>query len=187
MQFVNIVERGERSRMSKRKGDFVTLDELIDDIGRDAARFFLLQRSHDTVIDLDLELARTQSQENPVFYVQYAHARIAGITRNADKHAVGDSPAPCEPAERELIRRLLEFPAEVEVAAERRAPHRLCAYATSVAADFHAFYRDCRVVGADEESGIDGLEAARLGVCQAARKVISQSLDLLGVSAPEQM
>ena len=187
MQFVNIVERGERARMSKRKGDFVTLDELMDDIGRDAARFFLLQRSHDTVIDLDLELARSQSQENPVYYVQYAHARIAGITRNAEKEPVGESSVPCEPSERELIRRLLEFPAEVETAAGRRAPHRLCAYAGSVAADFHAFYRDCRVVGADEESGVEGLEAARLGVCHAARKVISQSLDLLGVSAPEQM
>ena len=83
MQFVNIIESGERARMSKRKGDFVTLDELMDDIGVDAARFFLLQRSHDTVIDLDLELARSQSQENPVFYVQYAHARIAGIIAKA--------------------------------------------------------------------------------------------------------
>ena len=187
MQLVNIVERGERSRMSKRKGDFVTLDELISDIGKDAARFFLLQRSHDTVIDLDLELARSESQENPVYYVQYAHARIAGILRNARKDPIGDAPVPCEPAERELIRRLLELPAEVQTAAQRRAPHRLCAYASAVAADFHAFYRDCRVVGADEEAGVDGLESARLGVCLAARDVVAQSLDLLGVSAPDEM
>jgi arginyl-tRNA synthetase len=187
MQFVNIIEGGARARMSKRKGDFVTLDELMNDIGADAARFFLLQRSHDTVIDLDLELARSQSQENPVYYVQYAHARIAGIIRNAQKKPLGDSPVPCEPAERELIRRLLELPAEVQTAARRRAPHRLCAYASAVAADFHAFYRDCRVVGADEEAGIEGLESARLGVCLAAREVIAQSLDLLGVSAPDQM
>ncbi len=100
MQFVNIIEGGARARMSKRKGDFVTLDELIEDIGRDAARFFLLQRSHDTVIDLDLELARSQSQENPVYYVQYAHARIAGIIRNAQKDPIGDAAVPCEPAER---------------------------------------------------------------------------------------
>jgi arginyl-tRNA synthetase len=187
MQLVNIIEGGERARMSKRKGDFVTLDELMDDIGVDAARFFLLQRSHDTVIDLDLELARSQSQENPVFYVQYAHARIAGIIRNAQKKPIGEASLPCEPSERELIRRLLELPAEVQTAAQRRAPHRLCAYASAVAADFHAFYRDCRVVGADEETGIDGLESARLGVCLAARDVIAQSLDLLGVSAPDEM
>ena len=187
MQLVNIVEGGERARMSKRKGDFVTLDELIEDIGRDAARFFLLQRSHDTVIDLDLDLARSQSQENPVYYVQYAHARIAGIIRNAQKEPTAEAPIPCEPAERELIRRLLELPAEIETAAQRRAPHRLCAYASAVAADFHAFYRDCRVVGADEETGVEGLESARLGVCLAAREVIAQSLDLLGVSAPDEM
>jgi arginyl-tRNA synthetase len=187
MQFVNIVESGERARMSKRKGDFITLDELIDDIGRDAARFFLLQRSHETVIDLDLELARSKSQENPVYYVQYAHARIAGIIRNSAQEPAAGAKVPCEPAERELIRRLLELPAEIATAAERRAPHRLCAYGMAVAADFHAFYRDCRVVGADAESGVEGLEAARLNVCLAARQVIAQSLDLLGVSAPEQM
>ena len=187
MQFVNIIEGGARARMSKRKGDFVTLDELIEDIGRDAARFFLLQRSHDTVIDLDLELARSQSQENPVYYVQYAHARIAGIIRNAQKEPVGDAVVACEPAERELIRRLLEFPGEVQTAAQRRAPHRICAYASAVSADFHAFYRDCRVVGADEETGVEGLESARLGVCLAAREVIAQSLDLLGVNAPDEM
>ncbi len=194
MQLVNIVEAGERARMSKRKGEFVTLDELIDDIGKDAARFFLLQRSHDTVIDLDLELARSQSQENPVYYVQYAHARIAGIIGKAADEGVapladrgaGQS-VPCEPSERALIRRLLEFPGEVRLAAERRAPHRICAYATQTAADFHAFYRDCRVVGADDETGITGAEAARLELCVAAKTVIGSGLGLLGVSAPEQM
>lgn len=187
MQFVNIVERGERARMSKRKGDFITLDELIDDIGKDAARFFLLQRSHDTVIDLDLELARSKSQDNPVYYVQYAHARIAGIIRNSAETPALGAAVPSEPSERELIRRLLELPTEVETAAARRAPHRLCAYAMAVAADFHAFYRDCRVVGADAEEGVEGLEAARLGVCHAAQGAIAQTLGLLGVSAPELM
>ncbi len=201
MQFVNIIESGERARMSKRKGDFVTLDELMDDIGVDAARFFLLQRSHDTVIDLDLELARSQSQENPVFYVQYAHARIAGIIAKAvaegsaaDEGAISSAiseqrvlDAACEPSERALIRRVLELPDEVREAAEKRAPHRISAYATAVAADFHAFYRDCRVVGADAESGTEGLEAARLGVCLATKRVIAQCLNLLGIEAPERM
>ena len=201
MQLVNIVEGGERYRMSKRKGDFVTLDELIDDIGTDAARFFLLQRSNDTVIDLDLELARSLSQENPVYYVQYAHARIAGIIAKAVAEGATGSEreirsavfeeqamnASCEPSERALIRRVLEFPEEVRAAAEKRSPHRISAYATLVAADFHAFYRDCRVVGADAESGSEGLETARLGVCIAAKHAIASSLSLLGIDAPERM
>ena len=199
MQLVSIVEGGERSQMSKRKGEFVTLDELIDDIGADATRFFLLQRSHDTTVDLDLDLARQESQENPVYYVQYAHARIAGILRKAAAEgasageeaviaaATGERALAmaCEPAERELIRRLLELPGEVQQAADKRAPHRLCAYATAVAADFHAFYRDCRVVGADAEA--EGLEAARLGVCLATARVIDATLGLLGISAPDEM
>jgi arginyl-tRNA synthetase len=197
MQLVNIVERGERTRMSKRRGEFVTLDELIDDIGADAARFFLLARSHDSVIDLDLELARTQSQENPVYYVQYAHARIAGILQKAAaeggarggdaEEGAGSEAIPCEPSERALVRRLLEFPEEVEVAAERRAPHRICAFAQAVAADFHAFYRDCKVVGADAETGIDGTQIARMRTCAAAQQVIASCLHLIGVDAPERM
>ena len=200
MQLVNIVEGGERARMSKRRGEFVTLDELIDDVGADAARWFLAQRSHDTALDLDLDLARTQSQDNPVYYVQYAHARIASILRKAaDEDAPGgDDPraaalaaaalaSAAEASERALIRRLLDFPAEVELAADRRAPHRLCAYSTALAADFHAFYRDCRVVGVDAEQGTDGLEQARLGVCMAAKMVIAEALALLGIGAPERM
>lgn len=187
MQLVNIVERGERTRMAKRKGEFVTLDELISDIGADAARFFLLQRSNDTVIDLDLELARSTSQENPVYYVQYAHARLASILRNASEAPSAGAEISVQPSERALIRRLLDLPDEVAQAAEKRAPHRLCAYAGAVAADFHAFYRDCRVVGADVEVGIDGLEGARVTVCRAAQSVIATSLDLLGVSAPAKM
>lgn len=198
LQLVNVVENGHRKQMSKRRGEFVTLDELMDDIGADAARFFLLERSPDSVIDLDLELARSRSQENPVYYVQYAHARIASILRKASAESApgaGAGPAgeaagetlPCEPSERALIKRLLSFPSEVEVAADRRAPHRICSFAQAVAADFHAFYRDCKVVGADEETGIDGSEAARLRVCLASQQVIGECLDLLGVSAPERM
>ncbi len=183
--------------MGKRRGDFVTLDELIDDIGVDATRFFMLQRSHETTIDIDLELARSTSQDNPVYYVQYAHARIASILSKAAEEGVAGSEdevaergaepealaADAEPSERVLVRRLLELPAEIEVAAERRTPHRICAYAMATAADFHGFYRDCRVVGATEP----GAEAARLALCVATKRTISASLGLLGVGAPERM
>jgi arginyl-tRNA synthetase len=205
IQMVHLIQRGERAQMSKRQGTFVTLDELIDDIGTDATRFFLLQRSHETTVDLDLELARQQSQDNPVYYVQYAHARIASILRKAraegvapparDGEGIDEGPvtaaaaagepalaAPAEPAERALAQRLLEFPAEVASAADRRTPHRLAAYATATAADFHAFYRDCQVVGAAE-----GLEPARVAICVATKRVIARTLDLLGVSAPDRM
>jgi arginyl-tRNA synthetase len=194
MQFVNVIERGERASMSKRRGDFVTLDDLIDEIGVDAARFFLLQRSHDTTVDLDLDLAREQSSDNPVYYVQYAHARIASLLAKAGDSrvekalaAVADPAAGAadalDPAERALINKLLAFAAEVEEAAARRAPHRIAVYALELAQEFTAFYRDCRVVGAEPES----VESFRLALSLASQRVIARSLDLLGVQAPESM
>jgi arginyl-tRNA synthetase len=189
MQLVHVVEGAERAQMSKRRGEFVTLDELIADIGSDAARFFMLQRSHDTTVDLDLELARKTSNENPVYYVQYAHARIASILRKAgegaeQRAAEADFEAlPAEPAERGLIKRLCELSDEVAEAAERRAPHRLCAYGMEAARDFHAFYRDCQVIGAEGE----GVEQARLGLCLLTKRTIARTLGLLGISAPERM
>jgi arginyl-tRNA synthetase len=189
MSLVHVVEGGERAQMSKRSGDFVTLDELLDDIGVDAARWFMLWRSHETTVDLDLELARSQSSENPVYYVQYAHARIASILRKAGEggepaaSAGADGRLPLEAGEKALVKRLLEFPEEVRVAAARRAPHRICAYSTAVAADFHAFYRDCQVVGAEGE----GVEASRLALCLATKRTIAAALDLLGIAAPERM
>jgi arginyl-tRNA synthetase len=189
MQLVHVVEGGERAQMSKRRGEFVTLDELIDDIGADAARFFMLQRSHDTAVDLDLELARKTSNENPVYYVQYAHARIASILRKAGEGAEARATEadfgalPVEPSERALIKRLCELPDEVTEAAERRAPHRLCAYGMEAARDFHAFYRDCQVVGAEGQ----GVEEARLGLCLLTKRTIARTLGLLGISAPERM
>jgi len=191
MRLVHIVESGERAQMSKRSGDFVGLDELLDDIGADAARWFMLWRSHDTTVDLDLELARRQSNENPVYYVQYAHARIASILRKAGREpgevaagAGATTPGtPLEPAERELVKRLLELPGEVREAAERRAPHRICTYSTAAAADFHAFYRDCKVLGADGE----GVEESRLALALLCMRTIACSLGLLGISAPERM
>lgn len=194
MQFVNVIERGERSSMSKRRGDFVTLDELIDQIGVDAARFFLLQRSNDTTVDLDLDLARAQSNENPVYYVQYAHARIASIRAMAGEERVAAAlktvagahdggPTTLDPAERTLINKLLAFPGVVEEAAEQRAPHRLAAYALALAQEFTAFYRDCRVVGAETEQ----VESFRLALSVVAQRTLARTLDLLGVQAPQKM
>ena len=192
MQLVNLTEAGERVKMSKRAGAIATLDDLLDDIGVDAARWFLASRSNDTTLDLDLELARKQSQDNPVYYVQYAHARIASILRKAGDERVeaalaADLRASAErfhPSARALVKKLLELPGEVREAAERRAPHRLTVYATETAQDFSAFYRDCRVVGAAEEGGD---EDVRIAICVMAKRVLAQSLDLLGVEAPESM
>ena len=192
MQLVNLIEDGRRVAMSKREGEFVTLDDLIDDIGIDAGRFFLLQRSHDTTLDLDLSLARARSQDNPVYYVQYAHARIASILRKAGSEHVeaaleagplaGDEEL--HPSARALLQRLLEYPGEVATAAGRRAPHRLTTFVHEVAQDFSAFYRDCRVVGAAEEGGDEDF---RIALSVEAQRVIASGLGLLGVEAPEEM
>ena len=192
MQLVNLLEGGQRAQMSKRAGEFVTLDDLMDDIGVDATRWFLLQRSHDTTLDVDLDLARRRSQDNPVFYAQYAHARIASILRKAGEERVRDALAAdiassaetLHPSARQLVKRLLELPQEVTDAAERRAPHRITTYVTETAQSFSAFYRDCKVVGAAEEGGDEDL---RLALCEATRRVIARSLDLLGVTAPAEM
>ncbi len=192
MQLVNLLEGGRVKQMSKREGTLVTLDALIDDIGVDATRWFLLQRSHETALDLDLDLARSQSQDNPVYYAQYAHARIASILRRAGDQRVAASLAvdvagreeDQHPSARELVKRLLELPAEVEEAAARRAPHRMTTYVTEVAQAFSAFYRDCKVVGAGEEGGD---EDVRIALCEATRRVIATGLDLLGVDAPQEM
>jgi arginyl-tRNA synthetase len=192
MQLVHLTERGERVQMSKRTGELVTLDDLLDDIGVDAARFFLLQRNHDTTLDLDLALARERSQENPVYYVQYAHARIASILRKAGEERVtraldsdlAESREQLHPSARALLKQLLEFPGELTTAGERRAPHRLTTYVHDVAQQFSAFYRDCRVIGAAEEGGDEDF---RLALSVQSKRVIGKSLELLGVEAPEQM
>jgi arginyl-tRNA synthetase len=181
MQFAHLVRGGEKASLSKRAGQIVTLDDLVDEIGVDAARWFLLARSHDTTIDVDLDLAVQQNPENPVYYVQYAHARVPKIFAKAG----GAEPDPSasgslEPIERELIGKLLGFPGEVREAAERRAPHRIANYALDVARTFHVFYDRCRVVGSDQQG-------FRLAECEATRRVVAQSLALLGVSAPDSM
>jgi arginyl-tRNA synthetase len=191
-RFVLIVERGERASMSKRAGEFVTLDELLDEIGVDAARWFLLNRSHETTIELDLDEAREELPEkNPVHYVRYAHARIAGIRREAGsarvERALAWAAAPraveLHPSERELVRMVLTFPAVIEEAVDRRAPHRIAAYALELARTFAAFYRDCHVLRAETED----LGSFRLALSIATQRTIARALDLLGVSAPESM
>jgi arginyl-tRNA synthetase len=192
MQLVHLLEGGQPVQMSKRAGTIVTLDDLIDAIGIDAARWFLVSRSHDTRIDLDLALARKQSQDNPVYYVQYAHARIASILRKAGEGrqaaaAAANLSASSEqfhPSARALVKRLLEFPAEVRESAARRAPHRMTTYALETAQGFSAFYRDCRVIGAAEEGGD---EEVRIAICVQAKEVLARALGLLGVEAPGAM
>jgi arginyl-tRNA synthetase len=180
-QLVHIVEGGRVKRISKRRGDVVFLRELVDKIGVDAARWYLVSRGHDQPIDIDVDLAAERTQKNPVYYVQYAHARIAGILRNAGDSTVGgDLPAELEREERDLIKRLTDFPVIAAESAERRAPHAIPIYAIRVADDFHRFYHEHRVV--DSET-----EAFRLGLCRATQHVIARCLDLVGVEAPDRM
>ena len=184
-QLVHLVEGGSAKKMSKRRGDVVFLDELLDAIGVDAARWYLVSRGHDQTIELDVDLAKERTNKNPVYYVQYAHARIAGILRNAEaSDTVSDTVLhkgmSLAGEERELVKRLLEFPAVVAQATERRAPHAIPIYAIRVADDFHRFYHEHRVLESEQE-------AFRLELVRAVRIVIARCLDLVGVDAPERM
>ncbi|MFH0914930.1 MAG: arginine--tRNA ligase [bacterium] len=185
-QLVNLLEEGELRQMSTRRGEMVTLAELVEAIGVDAARFFLVMRSQDQTLDLDIGLARQQNQDNPVYYVQYAHARIASILRNVPAEmeaAIPDGPAMfVSPYERALIKRLESFSSVIQDAAERRAPHRIAGWAQELAGDFHVFYKHCRVIGVEPAVG-----ASRLALCVVTKRVIFRCLHLLGVSAPESM
>jgi len=180
-QLVSLIEAGEAKKMSKRRGDVVFVDDLMDTIGVGAARWFLVSRGHDQAIELDIDLAKQRTQKNPVYYVQYAHARIAGILRNADGSIRAGSPAgPLAPEERELVKRLLEFPAVAAESAERRAPHAIPNYAIRVADDFHRFYHHHRVLGTETEG-------FRLSLCAAVQGIVARCLDLIGVEAPDRM
>jgi arginyl-tRNA synthetase len=197
-QFVNLFEHGERARMSKRAGEFVALDDLVADIGVDAARWYLLARSHDTTIDLDLAEAREQSAENPVYYVQYAHARIRSILARADAGEttaaredaegapaeVAGDPTALLPSERELLLALLAWPEEVAEAADRRAPHRIATYALALARGYSAFYRDCPVLAPGLPAEV---RERRVDLCRATAQVLAGALGALGVTAPERM
>jgi arginyl-tRNA synthetase len=179
-QLVHVVEGGQAKQSSKRRGDVVFLNELVDKIGVDAARWYLVSRGHDQAIDIDVDLARERSEKNPVYYVQYAHARITGILRNAgDAEASADAADPA-PEERDLIKRLVELPDVVLEAAERRAPHGLPNYAIRLADDFHRFYHHHRVLESEQQ-------AFRLGLVKATKAVLERSLHLVGVEAPDRM
>ena len=182
-QLVHLIAGGQQKQISKRRGDVVFLDDFVDEIGVDAARWYLVNRGPDQAIDIDVDLAAEKTQKNPVYYVQYAHARIAGILRNAPNppsNTVLLGSGELAPEEKELIKRLVEFPGVVEEAVERRGPHALPTYAIRVADDFHRFYHEHRVLESEAE-------AFRLGLVRATQIVIALSLDLIGVEAPERM
>jgi len=184
-QLVNLTKGGEATKMSKRRGDVVFLDEFVDEIGIDAARWYLVSRGHDQTIEIDIDLAAEKTAKNPVFYVQYAHARIAGILRNAPPESMprGDHVAavgPLAAEERDLVKRLAEFPGVAAEAAVRRAPHAIPTYAIRLADDFHRFYHHHKVLGSPEQE-------LRLALCAATGAVVARCLDLIGVEAPDSM
>ncbi|HET7237192.1 MAG TPA: arginine--tRNA ligase [Actinomycetota bacterium] len=188
-QWVAFLRGGEPVPMSKRAGEFITLDDLIDEVGTDAARFHLLMFSNDATINFDIEAVKRQSMDNPVYYVQYAHARIASILRKAAERGVRLGPIDeadlallSHEAELDLLRAVADVPAQVAAAAEFRAPHRLTHAAQDLAARFHRFYTECPVLTEDA-----ALTQARLWLCEGARQVIANLLGLLGVSAPDSM
>jgi arginyl-tRNA synthetase len=178
---VHLTKGGQQAKMSKRRGDVVFLDELLDEIGVDAARWYLANRGPDQTIEIDIDLAAERTEKNPVYYVQYAHARIAGIRRNAgDAPASAEVPGELSAEERDLIKRLAELPEVAAEAAERRGPQGIPNYAIRVADDFHRFYHRHRVLESDAQ-------AFRLGLCRATQSVIARCLDLVGVEAPDRM
>ncbi|MBQ9488122.1 MAG: arginine--tRNA ligase, partial [Selenomonadaceae bacterium] len=186
-QMVSLYRGGELVKMSKRTGESITLRELMEEVGTDAARYFFLMRSIDSQLDFDLDLAKKQSSENPVYYIQYAHARICSIFRQAEEVGLKLDAAPkfsmmTTAAEIDLINKIFEYPAEVDKAAEEFAPQRIARYAYDLAAQFHSFYRDCRILGVDAD-----LAKARLALVKITAHTIKHALNLLGVSAPESM
>jgi arginyl-tRNA synthetase len=189
-QLVNLLKDGEPLRMSKRAGTVVTIDDLVGAIGVDAARYALARYSSDSPIDLDLDLWAKQSSDNPVFYVQYAHARVSSILRNAEDLGLGtddfDPALLAHEKEGDLLRALAEFPRVVAAAAELREPHRVARYLEDTAAAYHRFYDNCRVLPMGDEEPND-LHRARLVLVAATRTVLANGLGLLGVSAPERM
>ena len=189
LQMVSLYQGGELVKMSKRTGQGVTLTELIEEVGRDAARYFFIMRSLDSQLDFDLDLAKSHSNDNPVYYVQYAHARIASIFRQMAEAGIAfDSRAKAElkllstPFEQDLIRKLGDYPEEVSAAARDRAPHRIARFAHELAGLFHSFYNGCRVLGVEPE-----LTIARLALVAATQRVLKHALSILGVDAPEKM
>ena len=189
MQLVRLFRGGEMVRMSKRTGQYITLDELVEEVGVDAARYFFIMRSHDAHLDFDLDLAKEKSNENPVYYIQYAHARIMSIYRQCAEQGINlpsleavDLKVLSSETEIDLLRHLAEFPLEIEKCAKSLAPHHLARYLHELAGYFHTFYNSCRVLGVEEN-----LSRARLLLVEATRIVLKKGLKMLGVSAPEKM
>ena len=188
-QMVTFKQGEELVRLSKRSGDIITVDNLVDQVGADACRFFFLSRAAETQMEFDLELATRQSSDNPVYYVQYAHARIAGIIANAQERGIdldrGDLSLLTDDAELDLIRKIVQLPELVELMANSLAVHHLPHFAQELATAFHWFYQQCRVISTVE--GEEELTRARLRLCQAARVALAKCLDLMGVTAPDKM
>jgi arginyl-tRNA synthetase len=187
VQQVNLLSGGQPVKMSKRRGEFITLEDLIEEVGKDTAIFFFLQRRAESHLDFDLDLAKKESDENPVFYVKYAHARISGILRKAAEEGApgpegADTGLLTDERELALIKTLLQLPAVITGAAEAREPHRLTNYLRDVAQAFHLFYHHCRVVGPDA-----ALTRARLALTEGARRVLANGLALMDIEAPERM
>lgn len=189
LQMVNLVQNGQPVKMSKRTGQGVTLSELIDEVGKDAARYFFIMRSPDSQLEFDLDLAKSHSNENPVYYIQYAYARICSIFRQCMDAGIGsgawessDYSLLTEETEEELIRTLLRYPEEISQSADERAPHRIARYIHELAGDFHSFYNQCRIIGVETN-----LQQARLQLVEAVQMTLKNGLDILGIDAPERM
>ena len=191
---VKLIRDGQEVKLSKRKGAILSIGEVVDEVGADAVRFNLLTRGPESTIEFDLDLATAQNDDNPVFYVQYSHARICSIVAKAAESGLyagpgGDAPAEIDlallshPAELALIRKLLELEEQVELAVEKMSPHNLTHFALELGRTFSAFYRDCRVVDPQNVA----LSTARLLLCRAAQTGLRRTLSLIGVSAPEAM
>lgn len=190
MQLVRLIQDGEVVKMSKRSGQYITLQELMDEVGKDAARFFFIMRDPDSAVEFDLDLAKSQSADNPVYYVQYAHARLCSILRQADEQGFAHDMIPTEQQialltsqeEYDLMKKIADLPGEIALAARMNEPHRLARYVLELAGLFHTFYNSHRVLIDD-----DNLRTARLALIKAIRQVLANVLKILGVTAPERM
>jgi arginyl-tRNA synthetase len=189
LQLVTLMREGQPVKMSKRAGEFITMDDLLEEVPRDAARYFFIMRNTSSHLDFDLDLARAQSMDNPVWYIQYAHARCCSIFRQAeaagissDDWASADLTLLAEPSELDLVRKMAAFPDEVLSAALERAPSRIAKYGLDLASVFHSFYSECRVIGDDV-----ALTMARLALVDAAKTVVANALNVMGIEAPERM
>jgi arginyl-tRNA synthetase len=191
-QLVKIMEGGEELKLSKRAGTIITLEELVEKVGVDAARYTLIRYPVDTPMVMDIDVLRRNTNENPVYYVQYAHARIAGVLRNTQELGISsdlsafDASQLSHDRENELLGSLAEYPRVVASAAQFREPHRVARYLEELAGVYHGFYADCRVIPLGEEP-IAPIHSARAALCAATMQVIANGLDLLGVSAPDRM